>query len=90
MEAGDYLLIVVLIVLVVVGLIINPVIAFAFIFFLYIHSKVKKQQSENNRNAEYYKDIQQRKQDAYYNAVNKRVARKEEANKKQEDRLWKH
>lgn len=78
MEAGDYLLVVVLIVLLVVGLILNPAIPIAILFFLYVHSRVKKQKSENDRLAEYYKDIQLKKQDAYYDAVNKRVARKEE------------
>ena len=78
MGTGDYLLVVVLIVLVVVGLIINPAIPIAILFFLYVHSRVKKQKSESNRLAEYYKDIQLDKQDAYYDAVNKRVARKEE------------
>ena len=81
MEAGDYLLAVVLIVLVVGGLIINPVIAIAILFFLYVHSRVKKQQSEKDRLAEYYKDTKLKKQDAYYDAVNKRVARKEEFKK---------
>lgn len=81
MEAGDYLLIVVLIVLVVGGLIINPVIAIAILFFLFVHSRVKKQKSESNRLAEYYKDIQLKKQDSYYDAVNKKVARKEETKK---------
>lgn len=78
MGTGDYLLVVVLIVLVVVGLIINPAIPIAILFFLYVHSRVKKQQSEKDRLAEYYKDIQLKKQDAYYDAVNKRVAKKEE------------
>ena len=77
MEAGDYLLIVVLIVLVVVGLILNPAIAIAFLFFLFIHSRVKKQKSEANKFADYYKDIQQMKQEHYYDTVNKRVARRE-------------
>lgn len=78
MEAGDYLLFGFLVVLVVVGLIINPAIGIAILFFLFVHSRVKKQKSESNRLAEYYKDIQLRKQDYYYDAVNKRVARKEE------------
>lgn len=81
MNTGDYLLLGFLVVLVVVGLIINPAIGIAILFFLFVHSKVKKQKSESNRLAEYYKDIQQKKQDAYYDAVNKRVAKKEEAKK---------
>lgn len=81
MDTGDYLLLGFLVVLVVVGLIINPAIGIAILFFLYAHSKVKKQKSETDKLAEYYKDIQLRKQDAYYDAVNKRVARKEEAKK---------
>lgn len=81
MDTGDYLLFGFLVVLVIVGLIINPAIGIGFIFFLYLHSKVKKQKSETDKLAEYYKDIQLRKQDAYYDAVNKRVARKEETKK---------
>lgn len=81
MEAGDYLLIVVLIVLVVVGFIINPTIPIALIFFLYVHSRVKKQQSDTDRLAEYYKDIQLKRQEHYYDAVNKRVARREQIKK---------
>lgn len=82
MEAGDYLLIVALIALVVVGLIINPVIAIAILFFLFIHSRVKKQQSENDKFKDYYKFIQDRKLNAYNDAVNKRVERKEERYKR--------
>lgn len=81
MEAGDYLLVVVLIVLVVVGFIINPAIPIALIFFLYVHSRVKKQKSESDKLAEYYKDIQLKKQERYYDAVNKRVERKEQIKK---------
>lgn len=81
MEAGDYLLVVVLIVLVVVGFIINPTIPIALIFFLYVHSRVKKQKSETDKLAEYYKDIQLKKQERYYDAVNKRVERKEQIKK---------
>lgn len=74
MEAGDYLLVVVLIVLVVVGLILNPVIAIAFIFFLFIHGSVKKQEAENKSNAKYYRDVIQGRQDA-------RIAKELEKNK---------
>ena len=81
MDTGDYLLFGFLVVLVIVGLIINPAIGIAILFFLFVHSRVKKQKSESNRLAEYYKDIQLRKQAHYYDAVNKRVARKEEAKK---------
>lgn len=81
MEAGDYLLIVVLIVLVVVGFIINPTILIAIIFFLYVHSRVKKQKFDTDRLAEYYKDIQLKRQEHYYDAVNKRVERKEQIKK---------
>ena len=81
MNTGDYLLLGFLVVLVIVGLIINPAIGIAILFFLFVHSRVKKQKSESNRLAEYYKDIQLRKQDYYYDAVNKRVARKEETKK---------
>ena len=81
MDTGDYLLFGFLVVLVIVGLIINPAIGIGIIFFLYLHSRVKKQKSETDRLAEYYKDIQLRKQDYFYDAVNKRVARKEETKK---------
>lgn len=81
MDTGDYLLLGFLVVLVIVGLIINPAIGIAILFFLFVHSRVEKQKSESNRLAEYYKDIQLKKQDAYYDAVNKRVERKEEAKK---------
>lgn len=64
MEAGDYLLVIVLIVLVVVGLIINPVIAIAFVFFLFMRGSVKKQETENKSNAKYYRDVIQGKRDA--------------------------
>ena len=64
MEAGDYLLVIVLIVLVVVGLIINPVIAIAFVFFLFMRGSVKKQETENKSNAKYYRDVIQAKRDA--------------------------
>lgn len=74
MEAGDYLLVVVLIVLVVVGLIINPVIAIAFVFFLFMRGCVKKQEAENKNNAKYYRDVIQGKRDA-------RIAKELEKNK---------
>lgn len=64
METGDYLLVVVLIVLVVVGLIVNPVIAIAFVFFLFMRGSVKKQEAENKSNAKYYRDVMQGKRDA--------------------------
>lgn len=78
MGTGDYLLVVVLIVLVIVGLIINPAIGLAFIFFLYVHSKVKSQKAEQAKNEELRRWRQERRINTNLDAVNKRVARKEE------------
>ncbi|MFK2747908.1 hypothetical protein ACIXUO_04650 [Bacteroides fragilis] len=81
MEAGDYLLVVVLIVLVVVGLIINPAIGLTFIFFLFIHGKVKSQKAEQAKNAELYKWRQEKRIDVNLDAMNKRITKKEETKK---------
>lgn len=78
MGTGDYLLVVVLIVLVVVGLIINPAIGLAFIFFLYVHSRVKSQKAEQAKNEELRRWRQESRINANLDAMNKRVARKEE------------
>lgn len=78
MEAGDYLLVIVLIVLVVVGLIINPAIGLAFIFFLFIHGKAKSQKAEQAKNEEASRWRQERKINANLDAMNKRIIKKEE------------
>lgn len=78
METGDYLLFGFIIVLVIGGLIINPVIAIAIIFFLYVHSRVQKQKEEQSKNAELQRWRQEKRIDANLDAVNKKVARKEE------------
>lgn len=78
MEAGDYLLFGFLVALVIVGLIINPAIGLAFIFFLFIHGKVKSQKAEQAKNAELYKWRQERRISANLDAMNKRIVKKED------------
>lgn len=76
METSGYLLLGIILVIAIVGLIINPAIAVAILFFLFIYCKVQKQKSENARLTDYYKSIREKRLDAYYDAVNKRVNRK--------------
>lgn len=81
METGDYLLFGFIIVLVIGGLIINPVIAIAIIFFLYIHSRVQKQKEEQRKNAELQRWRQERRIKSYSNRLNEKIAKKEEFKK---------
>lgn len=78
MGTGDYLLVVVLIVLVVVGLIINPAIPIAILFFLYVHSRVKSQKAEQAKNEELRRWRQERRINTNLDAMNNRITKKEE------------
>lgn len=77
METGDYVLFGILVLLVVAALILNPAIGFAILFFLYIHSKVKKQKAEQSKDMDLRKWRLEDRQDAYYDRVNKRIAKRE-------------
>lgn len=80
MEAGNYLFVVVLIVLV-VGLILCPPLIVTILTILFIYSSVKNQKEEQRKNAELQRWRQERRINANLDAVNKKVAKKEKFKK---------
>lgn len=80
METGNYLFVVVLIVLV-VGLILCPPLIVAILIILFIYSSIKSQKEERHKNAELQRWRQERRSNANLGAMNKRVTKKEEFKK---------
>lgn len=77
METGNYTLVVVLIVLV-VGFILCPPLIVTILIILFIYSSIKSQKEEQRKNAEMQRWRQERRINANFDAMNKRIAKKEE------------